>query len=142
MRYELEIFRHYVADNASICMAHCPENLQAMFDQFKITCGADRERLAIVGDVEAVAQNFAGMQVATTAAGFNLHDLVKNVEPPATTPVRTDVRRRRKPNLDKLIAKAKAAGATSVIVDGVEMKFGEPGAAPPSDTPDVPRYVL
>jgi hypothetical protein len=42
-------------------------------------------------------------------------------------------RRPRKPTLDKLIAKAKAAGATSVLVDGVEMRFGEPGAAPSSN---------
>jgi hypothetical protein len=33
-------------------------------------------------------------------------------------------RRQRKPNIDKLIAKAKAAGATSVLVEGVEMRFG------------------
>jgi hypothetical protein len=38
--------------------------------------------------------------------------------------------RRRKPTLDHLIAKAMAVGARSVVVDGVEMKFGEPGAAP------------
>jgi hypothetical protein len=38
-------------------------------------------------------------------------------------------RRPRKPNIDKLIARAKAAGATSITVDGVEMRFsGEPGA--------------
>ena len=42
-------------------------------------------------------------------------------------------RRPRKPNVDKLIAKAKAAGATSVLVDGVEMRFGEPGAAQAND---------
>jgi hypothetical protein len=51
------------------------------------------------------------------------------VEQPAETSHRCDVRRRRKPSLDKLIAKAKAAGATSVVVDGVELRFGEPGAA-------------
>ena len=35
--------------------------------------------------------------------------------------------RRRKPNLDKLIAKAKAAGATSAVIDpsgAIELKFG------------------
>jgi hypothetical protein len=43
-------------------------------------------------------------------------------------------RRQRRRNLtDKLIAKAKAAGATSVMVEGVEMRFGEPGAAPSSN---------
>jgi hypothetical protein len=41
-------------------------------------------------------------------------------------------RRRRKPSLDRILAKAKAAGATSVVVEGVEMRFGEPGAAPPA----------
>jgi hypothetical protein len=44
-------------------------------------------------------------------------------------------RRQRKPNLDKLIAKAKAAGATSVMVEGVEMRFGEPDAAAPTSNP-------
>jgi hypothetical protein len=46
-------------------------------------------------------------------------------------------RRRRKPNVDKLIAKAKAAGATSITVDGVEMRFGEdhPGSAAPTSNP-------
>jgi hypothetical protein len=43
--------------------------------------------------------------------------------------------RQRKPTLDKLIAKAKAAGATSVMVEGVEMRFGEPGSAPTSSNP-------
>jgi hypothetical protein len=33
-------------------------------------------------------------------------------------------RRQRKPTIDKLIAKAKAAGATSVVIEGVEMRFG------------------
>jgi hypothetical protein len=47
------------------------------------------------------------------------------------------MRRPRKPNLDKIIAKAKATGATSVLVDGVEMRFGEPGgtAVPTSSDP-------
>jgi hypothetical protein len=44
-------------------------------------------------------------------------------------------RRPRKPSVDKLIAKAKAAGATSVMVEGVEMRFGEPGSAPTSSNP-------
>jgi hypothetical protein len=42
-------------------------------------------------------------------------------------------RRKRKPSVDKLIAKAKAAGARSVVVDGVEMRFGE-SAAPTTST--------
>jgi hypothetical protein len=38
--------------------------------------------------------------------------------------------RPRRPNLEKLIAKAKAAGATSVTTpEGYTYKFGEPGAA-------------
>jgi hypothetical protein len=45
------------------------------------------------------------------------------------------VRRPRKRSLDKLIAKAKAAGATSVVIEGVEMRFGEPGAAAPTSNP-------
>jgi hypothetical protein len=53
----------------------------------------------------------------------------------AETMSRPARRRPRKPNLDKLIAKAKAAGATSVLVDGVEMKFGAPGAATSSGDP-------
>jgi hypothetical protein len=44
--------------------------------------------------------------------------------PERAAPVERAPRRRRKPSLDKLIAKAKAAGATSVLVDGVEMRFG------------------
>jgi len=45
-------------------------------------------------------------------------------------------RRQRRRNLtDKLIAKAKAAGATSVMVEGVEMRFGGPGAAATSTDP-------
>jgi hypothetical protein len=45
-------------------------------------------------------------------------------------------RRQRRRNLtDKLIAKAKAAGATSVMVEGVEMRFGAPGAAPSTSNP-------
>jgi hypothetical protein len=129
MRYELEIFGHAVADGASMCLAHCPENLQGLFDQFKIDCGADRERLAIVGDIEAMAQGFA----RKLGLGGNCRAGAKNVERPADT--RTDVRRRRKPSLDKLIAKAKAAGAASVVVEGVEMRFGEPGAAPSTSNP-------
>jgi hypothetical protein len=45
-------------------------------------------------------------------------------------------RRKRKPSLDKLIAKAKALGATSVIVDGVEMRFGESSTALAASAPD------
>jgi hypothetical protein len=52
---------------------------------------------------------------------------------PAPAPVERAPRRPRKPNLDRLLAKAKAAGATSVTVDGVEMRFGEPGAATSSN---------
>jgi hypothetical protein len=57
-------------------------------------------------------------------------------EQPAESSNRLEVRRPRKPNLDKLIAKAKAAGATSVVVDGVEMRFGELGGiAVPTSNP-------
>jgi hypothetical protein len=42
-------------------------------------------------------------------------------------------RRPRKHSVDKLIAKAKAAGASSVLVDGVEMRFGEPQAEQTND---------
>jgi hypothetical protein len=48
-------------------------------------------------------------------------------------------RRARRPNIDKLIAKAKAAGATSVMVEGVEMRFG-PGAGNGAAT-DVDREL-
>jgi NAD/NADP transhydrogenase alpha subunit len=45
-------------------------------------------------------------------------------------------RRQRRRNLtDKLIAKAKAAGATSVVVEGVEMRFG-PGGITAAASPD------
>jgi hypothetical protein len=37
------------------------------------------------------------------------------------------------PTIDKLIAKAKAAGATSVMVEGVEMRFGEPAVEQTND---------
>jgi hypothetical protein len=48
--------------------------------------------------------------------------------PPQPAPVER-ARRKRKPNLDKLIAKAKAAGATSVTTpEGYTYKLGEPGA--------------
>jgi hypothetical protein len=65
-------------------------------------------------------------------------------EEPAAKATTTSLSRRRarRPNIDKLIAKAKAAGATSVVIEGVEMRFGEPGAAPSSDTRDAPRFVL
>jgi hypothetical protein len=56
-------------------------------------------------------------------------------EPEGAAPVERASRRQRKPSVDKLIAKAKAAGATSVMVEGVEMRFGEPGAAPKSTDP-------
>jgi hypothetical protein len=136
MRYELEIFGHGVADGASMCLAHCPEKLHELFDQFKVNCGGDLERLAIVGDIEVMAQDFAGK----LGLGGNFHDVVKNVERPAETSVRTEVRRKRKPNLDKLIAKAKAAGARSVVVEGVEMRFGESGANPAHSEP--PRHIM
>jgi hypothetical protein len=56
-------------------------------------------------------------------------------DPPQPAPARRAARGPRKPSLDKLIAKAKAAGATSVLVEGVEMRFGEPGAAAPTSNP-------
>jgi hypothetical protein len=67
----------------------------------------------------------------------NFFDAPDGDEPPqpAETSMRLEVRRKRKPNLDKLIAKAKAAGATSVVIEGVEMRFGEPGAAAPTSNP-------
>jgi hypothetical protein len=45
-------------------------------------------------------------------------------------------RRPRKHSVDKLIAKARAAGASSVVVDGLEMRFAEPGTAAPTSTGD------
>jgi hypothetical protein len=44
--------------------------------------------------------------------------------PEGPAPVQRARRSPRKPTIDKLIAKAKAAGATSVVVEGVEMRFG------------------
>jgi hypothetical protein len=44
--------------------------------------------------------------------------------PEGSAPVERARRRPRKPTIDTLIAKAKAAGATSVVIERVEMRFG------------------
>ena len=68
-----------------------------------------------------------GMRVIASLSDAEFTALLSELRPAHTPP------RRRKPTVDKLIAKAKAAGATSVMVEGVEMRFGEPGAVPSPD---------
>jgi hypothetical protein len=114
---ELEMFRQYVADNALECLAHRPERLQDIFDHWR-DYYREPGRLAVLDEIEAMARGFAGETCNRLQ--------VQPVERPAETSVRSEVRRKRKPNLDKLIAKAKAAGARTVVVEGVEMRFGEP----------------
>jgi hypothetical protein len=124
MRYELEIFGHYVADNASICLAQCPEKLHAMFDQFKIGCGADHERLAVIDDIEVMARGLAGETSHRCE--------VQPVERPAETSLRSEVSRKRKVTLAAALKAAAKVGRNvsgAVIEDGkIELKFGEPGA--------------
>jgi hypothetical protein len=109
---ELEMFRQYVADNALEFLAHKPERLQDLFDHLRAYY-RDHDRLVVLDEIEAMAQDFATV--------------------PAETTERTEVRRRRKPSLDKLIAKAKVAGARSVVVEGVEMRSGDRAVEQPND---------
>jgi hypothetical protein len=111
---ELEMFRQYVADNVLEFLAHKPERLQDLFDHLRAYY-RDSDRLVALDEIEAMAQNIVAPQSA--------HAPIEKR------------RRKHKPSLDKLLAKAKAAGASSVLVDGVEMRFGEPGAAATSSNP-------
>jgi hypothetical protein len=60
-------------------------------------------------------------------SSYDVEAFFDGEEPDGAGPVER-ARRQRKPNVDKLhdklIAKAKAAGATRVVVEGVEMHFG------------------
>jgi hypothetical protein len=107
---ELEMFRQYVADNALEFLAHKPARLQDLFDHLRAYY-RDHDRLVVLDEIEAMAQNIVA---------------------PQSAPVE---KRPRKRSLDKLIAKAKAAGARSVVVEGVEMRFGEPGAVTSTSNP-------
>jgi hypothetical protein len=91
-------------------LAHKPERLQDLFDHLRAYY-RDHDRLVVLDEIEAMAQNIVAPHGRHVA--------------PVHAPVE---KRRRKRSLDKLIAKAKAAGARSVVIDDVELRFGEPGA--------------
>jgi hypothetical protein len=83
--------------------------------------GRDKEIFFDAPETLEEYQQLARRQMARIEA-----DLGSTMSRPERTAPVERARRQRKPSLDKLIAKAKAAGATSVMVEGVEMRFGEP----------------
>jgi hypothetical protein len=112
MQYSLEMFGHLIADKASICLVDDPQNLPALFEKFRADFADDPERLAVIADVEAMAASFAGREIAEQM-GYRVKA--------------KRARRHRKPKFDALIEQAKKAGrnVTSVVVGGVELRFGE-----------------
>ena len=60
MQYGLKMFGHLIADKASMCLVDDPENLPALFEKFQIEFADDPERLAVIADIEAMAQALAG----------------------------------------------------------------------------------
>jgi hypothetical protein len=117
----LMTFGRLMADEG-LDLAYEPDNFPALFKRLKAGFRDDPDRLVVIDEIEMLAQ-FVPDEEEDDRQSVDCH-----YDDDLPTSVRAEVRRRRKPSLDKLIAKARAAGATSVLVEGVEMRFGEPAA--------------
>jgi hypothetical protein len=109
-----------------------PESLPGMFENYECFYSRQPDHLAVVGEIKTMWEAGSLPEVPVSYRRVLLNE-PEPVEQPAETSHRREVRRPRKPSLDKLIAKAKAAGARSVVVGGVEMRFGEPQAEQTND---------
>jgi hypothetical protein len=144
-----------VVDFARIGPSHGPDKIRK---SARVLCGLRSRRFSVRGACVGTALTRALFRVsvmtdddtmAIPEAAFFLRNsydvesfLDADTPPEGAAPVER-ARRQRKPSVDKLIAKAKAAGATRVVIEGVEMHFGEPGAVTSSNPRDaLPRFVM
>jgi hypothetical protein len=113
----LEAFAHLVADRASHYLTDRPHDLPYMFKNLRADFAADRERLAIIDGIEASTAELACREIAERM-GYRVKSETAKAK-----------RTRRKSIGAILKQVSKAGNVTSVVVEGVEYKVGQPISA-------------